>query len=472
MRGYLDHESAHIRHTDFDGIMAQKPTALEKALWNTLEDWRVETELGKRFPGCRTNFHWLIRHLFTGQGELPSLSPVLDWILLTVRSWIAPEIAPDRDTLSAQLDTLIPSLTGTLRPILEEARQRCHDSLSCLEYARKIVQKLRQTANDLKRNRRKGAQTPTEENAAQVSGGGAMQARHHLEQLLKTPTEKHSSDLGAILKERLQESIRAMPSNGPKIEMATEESPTPLLIDAAFRHDTRATALGLRARLHGLIQATRLVRHAPSRRGTLDCHRLYGVAVSDPRLFRRSQPKPAINTAVHLILDASGSMHKRMTLAGQACLALAQALEQAGVSVGITAFRGRDGGKLHGEPLVIPLLRHGERVKSITMLETPGGSTPLAEALWWVLPRLAACRETRKIVIIVTDGVPDSADQTTDAVAALEKIGLEVYALGIRSSRIGALFPNKSASVATLKEIPQAIFGLVDKALFKGAQTR
>ena len=64
-RGFLDHESAHIRETDFDVLQDKDLTPLIKNIWNIFEDWRVENELAKRFPGCRTNLHWLIEHEFT-----------------------------------------------------------------------------------------------------------------------------------------------------------------------------------------------------------------------------------------------------------------------------------------------------------------------------------------------------------------------------------------------------------------------
>ena len=62
VRGFLDHEAAHIRETDFNVINGLTP--LEKSIWNTFEDWRVENKLAELFPGCRHNFNWLIRHLF------------------------------------------------------------------------------------------------------------------------------------------------------------------------------------------------------------------------------------------------------------------------------------------------------------------------------------------------------------------------------------------------------------------------
>lgn len=45
IRGYVDHEAGHIRDTDFDALKAANLTPLEKHIWNTIEDWRVENVL-------------------------------------------------------------------------------------------------------------------------------------------------------------------------------------------------------------------------------------------------------------------------------------------------------------------------------------------------------------------------------------------------------------------------------------------
>lgn len=63
-RGYVDHEAAHIRYTDFQLLQKANLTKLQFHLFNIIEDWRVETLLGKHFPGCRKNFDFIIAYLF------------------------------------------------------------------------------------------------------------------------------------------------------------------------------------------------------------------------------------------------------------------------------------------------------------------------------------------------------------------------------------------------------------------------
>ena len=99
VNGFIDHEAAHIRHTNLDVLKGKRLTPVEKHLWNAIEDWRVEHEIIKRYPGCHEHFTWLIRHFFlhdaevekAGENNSPAFS-VPNYVLLTLRSWDVPEL--------------------------------------------------------------------------------------------------------------------------------------------------------------------------------------------------------------------------------------------------------------------------------------------------------------------------------------------------------------------------------------------
>lgn len=63
-RAFIDHESGHLRDTDFEALRQANLTPLEHHIWNSLEDYRVEQRMAALFPGCRHNLTWLIRHMF------------------------------------------------------------------------------------------------------------------------------------------------------------------------------------------------------------------------------------------------------------------------------------------------------------------------------------------------------------------------------------------------------------------------
>lgn len=97
-RGWLDHESAHLRLTNFDALKKARLSPIEKHIWNIIEDYAVERDLAAIYPGCRQNFLWLIRHVFLKEGdshneiERPPAEQVLDWLLISLRSLAEPSL--------------------------------------------------------------------------------------------------------------------------------------------------------------------------------------------------------------------------------------------------------------------------------------------------------------------------------------------------------------------------------------------
>ena len=220
----------------------------------------------------------------------------------------------------------------------------------------------------------------------------------------------------------------------------------------------------LRQRLQGLLQAQALRRCAIGRRGKLHPGSLHRLCVGNPRVFRRESIQPGLNTAVHILLDCSGSMDgKPMVLARQACFAVAGALEDIrGVNPAVTAFPA-----VSAKPSVFPLVRHGEKVTENFGITASGG-TPLAPALWWVLQRLCSLEEERKIILILTDGTPDATLPCLHAFRQAERLGVEVYGIGIKSNAVNQLLPQHSRVIADLPELAPAMFEMLQAALLKG----
>ena len=111
-KGYIDHESAHIRETDFKLMNSVNISALEKYIWNTIEDYRVEHKLLAIFPGCKHNFKWLIKHLFIdecqGNQTIASELQILHWLLLKIRSWNVPELDGQVQNVINEIEVAFP----------------------------------------------------------------------------------------------------------------------------------------------------------------------------------------------------------------------------------------------------------------------------------------------------------------------------------------------------------------------------
>lgn len=109
--------------------------------------------------------------------------------------------------------------------------------------------------------------------------------------------------------------------------------------------NSRQSTTALRTRLQALMQSTRSVRNHSGYMGALNIHKLHTLAAGNAKVFLRKGERVGVNTAVHILIDSSGSMNaKEMQLASQACFAVASALSGIkGISVGVTTFPGERG---------------------------------------------------------------------------------------------------------------------------------
>lgn len=509
VRGYIDHEAAHIRHTDFAMCkLARSP--LEKHLWNTFEDWRVENSMAATYPGCRSNFRWLIRHCFLKTPPVvhnDKATLILDWLLLMVRSWDEPDLCKYCEALASAIDTRWPWLRLHLEVILHTMRGHCPDSGACLDYARQVIDVLKTAASTYAQDRQKSQSScpkpPGRKGKKQDNSSDPMQIGQQpeseiimkksqgvpegapsslqpdsksmrvpfslkpedaegLENLLQLPVDALPKDLGTRIGSALTATAKADPAITATVVAREGYKFVSVLAPDAIREAKRATN-GMAARFHGLLQAAHLARSGSARRGRLDTRSLHKIAGHDPRVFLRHIQRPGINTAVHILLDCSGSMCKRIALACQATYAVAKALDRTGINVGVTTFPAefRDGTEWNS---LKPLVRHGQKIHTHFSLAS-GGQTPLGPALWWVMQEMIQLKEDRKIILIMTDGEPDCVTAAEDAMQMATRLGVELYGIGIMSASIQGLLPRTSTVIWELPELAPAMFGLLRQAL-------
>lgn len=471
VRGYIDHESAHLRETDFSLLRAGQITPLEKHIWNILEDWRVENRLSSVFPGCRQNLNWLIRHIFLDESMDNSEQPdkakaiqVLCWMLFTVRSWDVPELADQRDRLASQVEQNYPGLIAGLAPVLDGVPSRCRDTADCLVAARELAGILALYLEDEggeaqeDESSQTGARKPDSENIRENS-------RLQLENLLNSGPETLPLDMGTAVANRLGASRESQKKG---IGVATAGCKLLENLDAKARSEARAATNALRSRLQGLLQAEQVCRNRRSFYGRLDACRLHRVCTGDARIFLGRDVRQGLNTAVHILLDSSGSMHGRqMELASAACFAAASALHSIpGVNLAVTAFPGNPNGFIQ-QDTVVPILKHGQKLHNRFQLHA-SGSTPMDFALWWVLQQMLFLPEARKIILLISDGEPDRIAATEKAVQAAQVTGHEICGIGIDCSGMQRLLPQTSQIIRNVSDLAPAMFRMLQDTLLAG----
>lgn len=474
-RGYIDHESAHIRETDFDAVKKANLTPLEMNIWNCIEDWRVEKKLASLFPGCRGNFHWLIRYIFGGSkvdDHSPLVKLIPDWILLSVRSWHVPDLSGPRDQAEVIIEVLYPGLSGKIKSVLQEVRSNCATTGDSILYAKKIVALLKSEANEKSalqpsqnkdhRSARDGNKdAPIQRHSGDINQGSG--SKQQLDKLIHAKEGDLPKGTGEILQEHLGNNVSS--NSKDKISVAVIGNRYFKSLDTAKSPELMKSTTALKTRLQSMLQSVLLKRSRISRKGKLDTRQLCKVAVSDPRLFVKPEERQGFNTAVHILIDCSGSMRRRMELTSQVCYALAKTLGSIkGISVGVTAFPAdRPLTNERENPdmaAVCPVVRHGERIHS-KFHTRAAGCTPMGEAIWWVLLAMLPLKETRKIILILTDGSPDYLSNTIEAINQGQKLGYEFYGIGIDTSSIKSILPQSNCTIHNLSELAPAMFGIM-----------
>lgn len=480
VRGYIDHESAHIRHTDFSELKKAKLTELEKHIWNIIEDWRVESCLARLYPGCKQNFAWLIRHFFLGQqhGGNDPAENILRWLLLTVRMWDVPELLPDVQRVASAVDTVYPGLVSQLSTELQNVKANCLSTCEAIRYAKAIVGILQQYITTAEHNEAEACgnsslhphNTNTQASSSTVSKQVDAQALQELQHLIVSGTGEFSSDIGEELKEVLsRQCVQQQGKICVAVPITKERQP----LRSEEIQNCRQATTALRTRLQSCLQSTKVVRKCSGYSGTLNSHKLYSLRTGNAKIFLKCEERQALNTAIHILLDSSGSMMgPAMELANLACFAVATALHGIkGITLGVTAF---PGGKLPDTSTqqdrwntIAPVLHHNQKIHTNFGL-TAAGDTPMAAALFWVLQQMYPLPQPRKIILLLTDGAPNDYDATERALTLVKQSGIEVFGIGILDSSVTNILPKKDTTVIhSLTELAPAMFAMLQNVLIK-----
>ncbi len=488
VRGFIDHESAHIRHTDFEVLALAHLNPTQQYLFNALEDWRVENAFAKIFLGSKKNFQWLIHEHFgktTQKHEEAGVNPassLLSYILLAVRTWDVPSVAKMRDLHADILKQTYSCLLPQIDSILSKVQHACYSTQDAVNYALELyalMEEYLKSAEKQKSQEKEEKCLPkalqsteiTEENTNNIQGeheptGENMQALHTI---LHADTDALPKDMGQCLATQIME--QQATTRASSLLVAEEGQKLSKNFTREIQEEVLRSSRALRTRLHGLLQAQIRESCAIGRRGKVCSAKLYGIASHNPRIFLKQGEKRGISTAVHLLLDCSGSMSGiKMQLASQACYSLALALEQnQGINVAVTLFPAHSPIQTRHEktaniPTVLPLIRHGQKVHGCFQIEAHG-HTPLAESLWWVMQQMYPLKEERKIILILSDGMPDSIPPTKYAIKEAQKWGFEVMGLGIEDDSISSFLPHTSRTLHSLPMLAPTLFGMLQQTL-------
>lgn len=480
IRGYIDHEVGHVRFTRQPKLTAAidaVPQAIGamKILSHLYEDLFVERRMGECFPGCGRNLRKLASLIYNKQRERPldaaqilaeaaesaqgarSLAyhvwnAVAQYILYRVRQEAARDLRALLPDYREPVELLAPGLAERLEPILtrlpaegvstEANAALAAETLAAIrEYFRQdwgeeLKTELPETLPQLDWVLKFGGSagdTVDIGRAAVNRVAGIMQAAEKLgySNVVITPREFG----GYFWKERLMR-----------------------LSEREQKEALQASAL-LDAQVQSLLQTFVLNRDGSARIGKLDTNLLHRLAVGDSRIFRRNVEKRGVNTEVVIAVDMSGSMEKndKALMASKALYAVIYSLRKIpGLRSSVIGFF---------DESVLQILRPTDRVTP-RMKITAAGGTLCGEALRFAMQNFSRSPDSRKIVLMLTDGDTANSVYFEQIIRRARRAGVEFLGIGIQDDDIGKyLQPEECCVIDDLRQLAPEMFRLLQGKL-------
>ncbi len=445
--GYVVHESLHVAYTDFHAVQRQPYLA---KLHNAVEDVWIERKgiKAKIFGNIKATLHGLIAEMAE-----KALAANVDWSQSCQYPFAFAVFGRGYGGKA------IP-FPESLRPAFEEASRRidgCKSSEDTLAVARYLLAAIQQAAaQDAEKQPDEQPEEKQDEKKDEKQDEGQSEGQQGEEQGegesegegQEGPGEGQGEAAGggedatphigpaqpATANSQSAHAVEVEPGNPMAGQPAaagsfTNEQGTrarPLLGNA--RWAANAGVVGkLRYELRKLFEKTaREEFDAGLKAGSLDIRSVHKFGQTD-RLFARRDEVDGIDSAVVVVLDASGSMFMgrtpRMETAAPVCATLLATLADAGVDTALL---------IYGDQTCVakPFGKNPRAVTGmIQSIENAGNSNDF-HAVRTAHGMLLKHRAQRKVVLVLTDGVGDE-EATAEQATAGERLGITTIGVGI-----------------------------------------
>lgn len=480
IRGYIDHEVGHVRFTrqpELTAAIDAVPQAIGamKILSHLYEDLFVERRMGECFPGCGRNLRKLASLIYNKQREKPLdaarilaeaaesaqgardlayhvWNAVAQYILYRVRQESARDLRALLPDYREPVDLLAPGLVERLEPILarlpaEGVSTEANGALAAETLAAIKDYFGREWVGD--------------------PSADAHETLPQLDWVLKFGGSAGDTvDIGRAAVNRVAEIMQMAEKLGYSNVVITPrefggyfwKERLLRLSEREQKEALQASAL-LDAQVQSLLQTFVLNRDGSARIGKLDTNMLHRLAVGDSRIFRRNVEKRGVNTEVVIAVDMSGSMEKndKALMASKALYAVIYSLRKIpGLRSSVIGFF---------DESVLHILRPSDRVTP-RMRITASGGTLCGEALRFAMQNFSRLPDSRKIVLMLTDGDTANSVYFEQIIRRARRAGVEFLGIGIQDDDIGKyLQPEECCVIDDLRQLAPEMFRLLQGKL-------
>lgn len=463
--GFLTHESAHIKKTDFSQIKSEllqnhidsndllKPCFTVKDLFsiiNALEDSRIETCFFTEYLGTFNTFNEM-NQMLIDEGKwvfvetkepIKAVSSFIHYYAAGALEGMAyPSCQSLSDCVSNNLKALV---TGS---IFEKVKKISLDSLVANDTREIVLLSLevllimRELHVEKEGNKKNGiSQIPT----PTIEDKGGLTA----EVLNSSKTAEYISDNSCNRDDELN---RTSNKND-------------------FYEKGVVSSGKLIRRIDNLVQAKSRGSIALKRSGRKLCRRrLASISSGATNVFRKKIEGTSSSTAIYISGDISSSMNitfsnenvTRGEVALGAISALSYAIDKTkGSEAAVSVFN-------NGVYLIKSFGDAQQKVKKeISDIRCSGG-TRLMPVLWNGLLEFSKVKHkyNRMVMLIVTDGEPSDLDASIERIAECRKVGIELYGIGIAMSetaikKMTDLFGNSFIGIDSSSELQNKVMEL------------
>jgi len=500
-RGYLDHETAHLRYTDFNAIQLDRlKEPILSYLTNLIEDVRIETASIREYPGTRPNLDALQHHVDQesekAKREKNKPGTWGDKIIALLyaelyRKYRNVDSGFESDQLMnyPELEP-IGNLLAQKMPGLQNTRE-----------ARELAEEVEKLLPDVDYGMKPEPKDEVGGIIIFVFPGPGGNGQGNKDAIIVAVQGDDRSKAKMIVIQYLMESIEAdNQKDDPKEHRRAKRDwgerilpPVTTVCDRIYvpaKKDRDAYEKTKRSTITTILAAKKMLRiflqsrdrKAWSRgldEGTLDSTQLHQLVIAnDPKIMKERRLREMVDTIVELIVDCSSSMDQDLTR--QAAIIMTEAL--AGVprlKLGVRGFTtndhhlsGKDGGRNIGMDLLTykdpdePLHQAKYRLGALRC----GGYTPLGEAYGYALERILMRKESKKVIWLISDGDPyfSTLNHNHSELMLMRRIKnkakrLGVITVGLYVGSQGSLrdYVERYAEISDCSQLPAAVLKIM-----------
>lgn len=483
LSAFLDHEVGHCKFTEFEE-MAKCKNKFHREMLNGVEDVRIEREMGAEFPGCEISLQELNDKLL---GQIEPKFKDMPW---PVKIIIATSnlMAGRTQVITNDIKDYIPLIKEYV-PRFNAAEKTSDLTKVTKEMITKIMEKYEDDEPE----------SPAKAKSKAMMGGEDDKG-----------FEGHTMSVHDMMDESIKKEIKSgpVPEKGTPSGMKTHDwtmgsnisIPVTTKYDKVTDYTNKGDAVKynkLRAEVMPMVtsiknQFERILKvkenaHWKTEReqGTINAKALARMTTDknyrEPfKEFRKTETK---NVAVQILVDMSGSMGgSKIHTAKMACVAMGEALKALDITYEVTGFTSVGDPRVAAAASKLGTGRYGEtrgrfnrfserlelfvfkdfdasNLNGIEKMESMANN-PDGECVKWAASRLMARKEKRKILFVLSDGMPAADGDMSilnrdlkEKVAQIIKSGIECVGLGIQTEAVKHFYPDY-VLVKDLKSLP------------------